>query len=380
MSSLRILGFSYLATASLFTLALFFSDHAALRMVTEHKAALLSRQFQTQFLAPVLQFARIEDEKIFDPQVTVPLTPSGPNDARVLAHAQVPAMPRRLVTAPLIEAPDTSELGPTIIAPDLPDVESESGVADGYGGSTPPPLPKFSDPDLPKFLPPDISADNALSPQDRAAITARLSESLSPEMQKNFDLFLYVSKAKKGPLAQRLYVFRKDAAGALTLAYDWAASTGREQYEISPLGAHSHTDTPAGYYELDPSRMYAAYYSHAWDQSMPYAMFFNWENHGDQTGLAIHAATGDDITRLGNRASAGCVHISPEHAKLLYQLIRGEYKGKVPRFAYNRATDTMSNGGEMMRGPDGKLVMADGYRVLIDIEDFSGANMVAAMD
>ena len=378
MSSLRILGLSYLATASLFTLAIVFSDHAALRVVTEQEAGLLSRQFQTQLLAPVLQFARIEDEKVFDPQASVPLTAPDPNDARFLAHVQVPAMPRRLVIAPLIETPNTSELGPTIIAPDLPD--AAAGAADGYGGSTPPPLPKFSEPDSPKFLPPDISADSALTPVERAAVTTQLTQALTPEMLKNFDLFLYVSKAKKGPLAQRLYVFEKDSGGALVLAYDWAASTGREQYEISPLGVHTRTDTPAGYYELDPSRMYTAYHSHAWDQSMPYAMFFNWENQGNQTGLAIHAATGDDIAKLGSRASAGCVHISPAHAKLLYQLIRGGYKGEVPRFAYNRGTQTMSNQSEMMRGPEGKPVMADGYKVLIDIEDFSGVNMVAAMD
>ena len=378
MSSLRILGLSYLATASLFTLAIFFADHAILRMMTAQEAGFLSRQFRAQVLAPVQQFARIEDEKVFDPQVSVPLKPPGPNDARVLAHVQVPAMPRRLVGAPLIESPSTSELAPTIIAPDLPDAESDA--ADGYGGSTPPPLPKFSDPDSPKFLPPDITADSALSPQERAAVTARLTESLSPEMLKDFDMFLYVSKAKNGPLAQRLYVFQKDKAGALTLAYDWAASTGREQYEISPLGAHASTDTPAGYYELDPSRMFTAYHSHAWDQSMPYAMFFNWENHGDQTGLAIHAATGEDIAKLGSRASAGCVHISPPHAKLLYQLIRGEYKGEVPRFGYDRATQTVSNQGQMMRDAVGNLVMADGYKVLIDIEDFSGANMVAVLD
>jgi hypothetical protein len=269
-------------------------------------------------------------------------------------------------------------LVPTIVAPDLPD--SESGAADGYGGSTPPPLPKFSEPDSPKFLPPDISADSTLTPVERAAVTTRFGQALTPEMLKNFDLFLYVSKAKKGPLAQRLYVFKKDSSGALQLTYDWAASTGREQVEISPLGAHTDTNTPAGYYELDPSRMYTAYHSHSWDQSMPYAMFFNWENQGYQTGLAIHAATGDDIAKLGSRASAGCVHISPAHAKLLYQLIRGEYKGRVPRFAYNRATDTMSNQGEMMRDAAGHLVMADGYKVLVNVEDFSGANMIAATD
>ena len=130
-------------------------------------------------------------------------------------------------------------------------------------------------------------------------------------MLKNFDLFLYVSKAKKGPLAQRLYVFKKDPAARSS----WPM-TGPLPPAASNMKSRRWARTPAptrraGYYELDPARMYRAYHSHAWDQSMPYAMFFNWENQGDQTGLAIHAATGDDIAKLGSRASAGCVHISP---------------------------------------------------------------------
>lgn len=381
MSSLRVLGLSYLATASLFTLAIIFSDHAALKMVTQEEAARLSGEFQTRVLAPVLEFARIQDEKIFDPQARVAVAPPGPNDARVLAHANVPVMPRAKVTAPAFAVPE-----PTLILPDLPEMPSqaqaqaERNAADGYGGSTPPPLPRFADPDVPKFLPPDITADSRLTPAERAAVTARLSDNLTPEMTKNFDLFLYVSKAKKGTAAQRLYVFTKDSHGALKMEYDWAASTGREQLEVSPLGARTMTDTPAGYYQLDPARMYRAYHSHAWDQSMPYAMFFNWENKGYQTGLAIHSATGDDIAKLGSRASAGCVHLSPSHARQLFDLIRGEYKGKVPRFAYDKSTHTMSNHGEMMRDGNGDLVMAEGYKVLVSIEDFSGANRVAAMD
>ena len=114
-----------------------------------------------------------------------------------------------------------------------------------------------------------------------AAAWGRLQASLTPEMLKNFDLFLYVSKAKQGPLAQRMYVFRR-AQGELMLLYDWAASTGREQYEICPWGVHTRTDTPAGFYELDPDRMYRAYHSYAWDQAMPYAMFFNWEHRASR--------------------------------------------------------------------------------------------------
>ena len=103
---------------------------------------------------------------------------------------------------------------------------------------------------------------------------------------------------------------------------------GREQDEIiARAAARSFTATPAGFYELDPDRMYRRYHSYNWDQDMPNAMFFNWEREGVQTGLAIHAASGDDIARLGSRASAGCVHLSPENAATLFELIKADYRG-----------------------------------------------------
>ncbi len=390
MSSLRALGLSYLATASLFSLAIAFSDHAALRLVTQESLRALSDNFQARVVGPVMQFARIQDERIFDPQVVVPLSPPGPNDARPLdtrttAHVDMPSMPQHAIVAPQITIPE-----PVIIAPDLPDMgTSEMGA--GYGGSAPPPLPKFVEPQtsqlampvipMQKLAPPPKGPDaSALSPAERAAVTARLEETLSPEMKANFDLVLYVSKSKKGPLAQRLYVFKKDSKGALNLAHDWAASTGREEYEVSPRGAHTRTNTPAGFYQLDPVRMYRKYHSYSWDQPMPYAIFFNWESEGNQTGLAIHSATGDDIPKLGQRASAGCVHIAPDNARQLYEMIRADYKGAAPRFAYDTRTQTMHKDGQLMRDPKGNLVMAQGYKVLVDIEDFSGANMLATLD
>jgi lipoprotein-anchoring transpeptidase ErfK/SrfK len=209
------------------------------------------------------------------------------------------------------------------------------------------------------------------------AVAARLKESLTPEMLNAFDLFIYVSKAARGPLAQRMYVFRKQPGGRLALLHDWPASTGREKREISPRGRRSFTATPPGYYELDPDRMYRSYMSRSWDQSMPYAMFFNWERRGSLTGLAIHAASGRDIARLGRRASAGCVHLSPENARMLFELIRDEYQGQVPRFAYNARTRTMSNDGAFMHDAKGGLKMADGYKVLVRIEDYAGG--VAAL-
>jgi hypothetical protein len=126
--------------------------------------------------------------------------------------------------------------------------------------------------------------------------------------------------------------------------------------------------------------MYPRYHSYGWDQDMPNAMFFNWEREGLETGLAIHAATGPDIERLGERASAGCVHLAPENAAILFNLIRRSYRGSVPRFAYDTVSQTISNQGQFMHDRAGNLKMADGYRVLVRIENYgSGNDVVAAL-
>jgi hypothetical protein len=213
----------------------------------------------------------------------------------------------------------------------------------------------------------------------RALVQARLEEALTPDLRRHFDLFLFVSTAARGPAAQRLYVFKKSPGGNLSLIYDWAASTGREKYETSPMGQRAFTETPTGFYQFDPNRMYRQYKSRAWDGAMPYAMFLNWEREGVPTGVALHATTRSTVSRLGKRASAGCIHISAENAALLFKMIRSDYRGQVPRFAYED-NDTMSNRGELMRDAGGKLEMAEGFRVLIDIEKFSGRDVVAALD
>jgi hypothetical protein len=211
------------------------------------------------------------------------------------------------------------------------------------------------------------------------AAALRLQAKLTPEMVQNFGLILYVSKAKNGPLGQHMVVM-ENHGGALTQLYDWAVSTGREQDEASPRGRSSFTSTPAGFYEFDPDRMYRRYRSFSWMQDMPHAMFFNWERQGVKTGLAVHAAVGDDIAKLGTRASAGCVHVAPENAALLFDLIKKDYRGPAPRFAYSGANQTMSNRGSFLHDSAGRLRMADGYRVLVVIDDYSGEELVAGLD
>jgi lipoprotein-anchoring transpeptidase ErfK/SrfK len=332
-SALRILSLTYLASASLFVMAATLVAHP-------------------QLLRGVRAML---DGPAYDPIVRLSLMPPPP--VRLVEPRTIrPTVPDVAATLPDLSpesAPVPAE--PQMIAPKSPTAAAIASAQTVLPFRIPRPPPYGEAP--------------AINRADAAG--RRLKASLTPEMMRNFDLFLYVSKATRGPLAQRMYVFRKDADG-LTLIHDWAASTGREQSEVSPRGRRSFTATPKGFYELDPARMYRRYHSWSWDQDMPHAMFFNWEREGQQTGLAIHSATGDDIARLGSRASAGCVHLSPENAQTLYDLIRRQYRGPMPRFAYKRDTQTMSNKGIFMHDGDGGLLMTNGYRVLVAIDDFVG--------
>ena len=221
------------------------------------------------------------------------------------------------------------------------------------------------------------------SPQAAVAVTSsavqqqveqRVREIATPEMLAHFGLVIYVSKAEVGSWAQRMYVFQK-AGDDLLLLYDWPVSTGRETVEPAPGGEELSTTTPAGYYELDPKRMFERYRSVQWDEPMPYAMFFNWVDHGVTTGLAIHGTS--DEARLGTRASAGCVRLSPDNARTLFNLVRENFKGMAPKFGFDKYTNTLMNNGLLLHDQNGNVALAPGYSVLVYIDEFGGQALEA---
>jgi len=216
------------------------------------------------------------------------------------------------------------------------------------------------------------------APGELHQVEENLKDNLTQELYDDFQLFLYVSKAGHGPLAQQMYVFRKRRDGDLALLYHWPVSTGRELVEYNSEGRMLPSYTPSGYYELDPHRFYRHHVSSQWHEPMPYAMFFNWIKDGGATGLAIHAASGRDVEKLGTRASAGCIRLPPEAARTLFSLIRAHYRGLVPRFAIDSA-GTMSNDGIVLRGANGRTELAQGYKALVFIQDYGGKSLVAAM-
>jgi lipoprotein-anchoring transpeptidase ErfK/SrfK len=318
-----------------------------------------------------------------------------PAPPSAVAQLAMPPVPNH--TPPPMTAKDYAPPAPDYAAPDAPaspsddnaplrgSSESTAPTAEAALPQTPPPHLKFLPQMAPQSATPPATSTASLPPQgppdagEIMRVEDRLKASLTSEMVDNFSLFLYVSKANAGPWAQRMYVFQKGANGDLNLLYNWPVSTGREELELNPQGRKLMTDTPSGYYELDPHRSYEQYTSSEWGQKMPYAMFFNWVKDGDKTGLAIHSAVGDDATKLGSRASAGCIHLSEDNARTLFTMIRTQYKGLAPRFAYDRRTGTMSNQGILLHDASGKLQMAEGYKVLVFIEDYGGENIVAAL-
>ena len=87
--------------------------------------------------------------------------------------------------------------------------------------------------------------------------------------------------------------------------YSFDVSTGRKGYA-----------TPKGHYGVQ--RMYKKYNSKKYDWApMPHAIFF-------YHGFAIHGTT--HVSRLGRRASHGCVRLHPQHAAILFDLVQSRSK------------------------------------------------------
>ncbi|MBL6937749.1 MAG: L,D-transpeptidase family protein [Alphaproteobacteria bacterium] len=372
----------YLLCALPFSAAIVLDRNPPLNQASRKVVAAVLDSLRDKVVRPAVQIAHAGVAHIVA-AVSVPEKPAPA--ARPVSTALAPKPAPIVIPAPRpLTAPEPTLAAPSAPPATVPDLR----IADEYGPAprtvkvTPPPKLALAPPLRPTIVPPPAApsaAASSLAPAELARVTMRLRDSLTREMLDNFGLFLYVSKADVGPWSQRLYVFRKDAGGNLAMLYNWPASTGREKDEIAPNGTHQPSLTPEGYYQIDPKRMYRNHFSGQWREPMPYAMFFNWENQGLETGLAIHGATGLELKQLGTRASAGCIRIAPENAALLFKLIKDQYKGLAPRFAYDRRTATMSNQGVMMHDAAGNLQMADGYKVLVFVENFGGENVVAAL-
>jgi hypothetical protein len=269
----------------------------------------------------------------------------------------------------------TVEVVPTAPAPrdvtPKADVETESASTPMFVPITQAPQPSVTPaPQLPVTEKVTAKPEDANLRYDIA--TRHLLDAIPDDIEPYFDLFMYVSKAGKGPLAQRMFVFQRDTDGQMVPYAEWRVSTGREKWEINNE-RRVRTVTPEGIFVLDPNRFYRRYWSKSWDNApMHYAMFYDMQTNGSRSGIAIHAAIGKSkIDRLGKRDSAGCIRLSPRNAKELFYKVQNTTRGEVPVLAMNDRKST-DRWGKAERTEAGALVLQDGYRALLYVENFDG--------
>ena len=96
--------------------------------------------------------------------------------------------------------------------------------------------------------------------------------------------------------------------------HQWRISTGRGRY-----------GTPSGVFR--PQRLERRWFSRRYYNSpMPYSVFF-------YKGYAIHGTR--EISRLGGRASHGCVRLHPQNAATLFAIVQGHGPGRTRISIYN---------------------------------------------
>ena len=228
-------------------------------------------------------------------------------------------------------------------------------------------------------LPPDAVASRPLPPQDVAPdpatlaeeagrVAQRLSDKVPSELSPYFDTFIYVSKAAARPWGQRLFLFHKNADGTLAFEQSFSVSTGREKSE------QYFTATPTGLFELDVHRFFPMARSAKWDDAkMPWAMFLNYSYRSKMAGVALHAAIGPhELAMMGRRASGGCVRLPMAKANLLYHRFLKEERGQVPVLTFDEARGTTNTAGTATHDAQGNIVLVDGLKVLVVIENYAG--------
>ena len=220
-----------------------------------------------------------------------------------------------------------------------------------------------------KPLPPqDVAPDPATLAEEAGRVATRLSGKVPPELSPYFDTFIYVSKAAGGPWGQRLFLFHKNADGTLAYEQSFSVSTGREKSE------QYFTATPTGLFELDVHRFFPMARSAKWDDAkMPWAMFLNYAYRTKMAGVALHAAIGShELAMMGRRASGGCVRLPLAKANLLYHRFLSDERGQVPVLTFDEARGTTNTTGSVTHDQQGNIVLSDGLKVLVVIENYAG--------
>lgn len=172
------------------------------------------------------------------------------------------------------------------------------------------------------------------------------------DWKRTYEYVIWINKAAKGRTAQSLHIYRY---GQLVLST--RVSTGREIWEVQgdpkkhrPNKSY-HSSTGVGYFT--PYDLKVMHKSKLWEVFMPYAIFFD-------DGIAIHQAPRGLESRLGTRASGGCVRVGPDVAPTIFSMVQSAGQGTVARFRQSGTPILDQNGRQSYR---------QNYRTLIIVED-----------
>ncbi len=111
-----------------------------------------------------------------------------------------------------------------------------------------------------------------------------------------------------GPAGAAIVIAIDKSAQSMTVLVD-----GREQY-VWKVSTGTGGGPPSGTYR--PGRMERKWFSRKYGMSpMPHSIFFH-------EGYAIHGTI--YVSRLGNRASHGCVRLHPANAATLFDLVKSQ--------------------------------------------------------
>ena len=188
-----------------------------------------------------------------------------------------------------------------------------------------------------------------LSPQ-RILTPQESFELYRVQWKKIYPLVVVINKAKRGPTAQRMIVYKNGQKSAT-----YVISTGREKWETSKSGKRYFTRTPTGWFT--PKRFVKNHYSQTWQAPMDYSIFFI-------GGIATHAAVKSSEKDLGKRASGGCVRLLRVQARDLFEASQRAGLKVVPIF--DRSGRPRYNSART------KLLTAKQYQTLIVVVDQPG--------
>lgn len=203
----------------------------------------------------------------------------------------------------------------------------------------------------------DQDQDPNAQPADYVARPFNASDFNTYPWLKEFTNVIVINKANSGADKQTLRVFVKGKLKEFT-----RISTGRETFEKGcgpgqePKKDHCSnkaywSQTPVGYFPVN--ELVENYFSNLWQTWMPYAVFF-------ESGIATHQAPAGTESRIGERASGGCVRSHPSMAPKIFAMVQNAGKGLVPK---------VGRGGQVLKTAQGDIIRWQGYKTLVIVQN-----------